>query len=187
MKRLFVILIAIPLLTACGHIQRAMVDNVTPPLDRVIPAVVLEGKAFIAVDQNITVENDDTKDRFLLRTEIAPGRMAMLGFATMGRARFDVAIDAQGIVSHGHSTWLSAQKMASDFQLIFWPHASLQAVLQGSGFVVVDETQKRIITYNGKPYAVITYSHRNAWQSVITLNNLHHHYTLILENLHSES
>lgn len=165
---------------------------------------VLDPKALgqsVAVIQKVSGERDGEPYLMLFQLELSPDHMVMVASTGAGNTLFSLDY-RNGKLSADRSPLVPAQMdpafVLSDFQLAFWPLATVKAALLNSPYRLVEveveveevegEGARRRKLFLGEELLVrIDYAAEDPWAAPVDFHNLRWHYRYRIETLQIEA
>jgi len=93
---------------------------------------------------------------------------------------------ANGALCEQRSAKLPAEvrgaDILTDLQLALWPADAVRSSLP-SGWVLAEDSARRVLTHNGREMETVTYSGPTRWEGRITLQNVAYDYALVIQSV----
>lgn len=184
-KNLYSVIVLLVTLSACAALPLAIQGQTPPPLDKAFSAKNITNHKLVALDQKIVLEFQDEKTTWFTHMELTGHKLALISFGRLGNELFSTTLDKGELSYKGRLKIIAPKRLLSDLQLAYWPQNKLRFV-KAAGYDIKTRAGKRIISYHGAPYALVTFEGDKRWNRKIMIENKSAGYRLTIVPLHVE-
>jgi len=149
------------------------------------PPVLQLAPSALGQEVRIVQSIDSAQGLLLAHIEVSRAQLAMAGTTPDGQVLLRLRLQADGTLHADTADWapraLQANHILSDFQLSFWPAASIRAALpEGWQLHDSDDGLDRVLQYRGTPVVSIRYGASDRWSQPLQFTHHRWHYQLTI-------
>ena len=162
MMRIIVLAAILSVVAACAQVAPEPDRDVDDALIQALLPPASLG-ASLSLSQLVSGEFGDQKYTFHAEVEVTPERMAVVGLSSMGVPLFTLEQDSREVKVEalgGEIFPFNPRHILSDFQIAYWPEATLREKYQTVGLAVRDtpiQGAREILTADGEVLVKVTY------------------------------